>query len=247
MTYAPSASGLVALEKNHNLHRAKDSSQSPLLAFGDPAPLPEGFERLPHAAEEVQKVAGILGSPLSSAAVNLQEKATKKRLREMDLSRYHILHFATHAILSDPGKRITQPSLVLSVAGAESPHDSFLQMGEIFNLRLNADLVVLSACDTGGGNVYRGEGIVGLTRAFMYAGTPSLVASLWKVSDQSTSPLMEFFYRYLQEGKSKAEALQQAKRELMQSSVWNEQLQDTLPLFSSPCFWAPFILIGSGN
>lgn len=247
ITYAPSASVLVALEKDHKLHLAKDSSQSPLLAFGAPVPLPDGFERLRYAAEEVQKIAGILGSPLSSDAVNLQEQATKKRLREIDLSRYRMLHFATHAVLSEPTQRITQPALVLSLAGSESPHDSFLQMGEIFNLRLNADLVVLSACDTGRGKTYRGEGVVGLTRSFMYAGTPSVVASLWRVSDESTSRLMEFFYRNLKEGRSKAEALRQAKIELMQTLVWNEQSEDEFPKFASPYFWAPFILMGSGS
>ncbi|MBI3756431.1 MAG: CHAT domain-containing protein [Deltaproteobacteria bacterium] len=80
-----------------------------------------------------------------------------------------------------------------------------------------------------------------------YSGTPSLVASLWQVSDRSTSPLMEFFYRHLKEGRPKAEALRQAKMELMQTSVWNKRLQDNLQLFASPSFWAPFILIGSGS
>lgn len=248
VTYAPSASVLVTLEKSRDLHGQKASSRVSLLAFGDPSPMPDGFNRLPYSAEEIQKIAGIFGVSLPSDAVNLQEKATKKRLQELDLSRYHVLHFATHAILRDPGQRITQPSLVLSLAGADSPYDSFLQRGEIFNLRLNADLVVLSACDTGRGKLYQGEGVVGLTRSFMYAGTPSVVASLWKVNDESTSRFMEFFYRNLREGRSKAEALRQAKMELMQAPVWNEQLQDNLQHFyAAPWFWAPFILIGSGG
>lgn len=247
VTYVPSASVLVALEKDQNARLRENSSQAPLLAFGDPSPMPNGFDRLLHSAEEVQKIAEIVGVTMPSDAVNLQEKATKKRLREIDLSHYGMLHFATHAVLSEPGQLITQPSLVLSSAGTDNPHDSFLQMGEIFNLRLNAQLVVLSACHTGRGKSYRGEGFVGLTRAFMYAGTSSLVASLWRVSDESTSRFMEFFYRNLKEGRPKAEALRLAKIELMQTLVWNDQSQDEFPKFQSPYFWAPFILMGSGN
>ncbi|MGH7964383.1 MAG: CHAT domain-containing protein [Candidatus Binatia bacterium] len=176
---------------------------------------------------------------------NLQEKATEKRLREMDLTPYRLLHFATHAVLSGEMKWITQPTVVLSLAGTDDLYDGFLQMSEIFNLQLNADLVVLSACDTGKGKLHRGEGIIGLTRAFMYAGTPSVAASLWKVHDQSTSLFMEFFYRRLKEGQSKAASLRQAKKQMIytQSDILGRG-KDSL---AAPYFWAPFILIGSGN
>jgi CHAT domain-containing protein len=266
VTYIPSASVLVTLEKDHNTNRHKGaSSQAPLLAFGDPvyqvAPEPltvaldlrrsyekrgGGFPRLEYSAEEVEKIAGVYGITLPSDAVNLREKATEKRLREMDLTRYRMLHFATHAILSDEVKWITQPALVLSLTGTDDTHDGFLQMGEIFNLRLDADLVVLSACDTGRGKLYRGEGVVGLTRAFIYAGTPSVVASLWKVYDKSTSLFMEFFYRNLKEGLSKTEALRQAKRQMIQTraDILGSGEEQSL---AAPYFWAPFILIGSEN
>jgi CHAT domain-containing protein len=178
--------------------------------------------------------------------VNLRERATEKRLREMDLTRYRIFHFATHAIVGDEVKWITQPALVLSLAGTDDTYDDLLQMSEIFNLRLDADLVVLSACATGRGKLRRGEGIIGLTRAFMYAGTPSVVASLWKVNDQSTSLFMEFFYRHLKEGQSKAEALRQAKKQLMQTRAWSDTLKEEQSL-AAPYFWAPFILIGSAR
>jgi CHAT domain-containing protein len=99
---------------------------------------------------------------------------------------------------------------------------------------LNADLVVLSACETGLGKEVKGEGLVSLTRAFMYAGTPSVVASLWKVADLSTAELMTRFYRHLKDGKlSKAEALRQAQLELIQEGR-----------FDHPYFWSPFVLIG---
>jgi CHAT domain-containing protein/Tfp pilus assembly protein PilF len=264
--YTPSASVLITLERNRDKRRQEKSPvQAPLLAFGDPlyeaAPSPGtvtlkvrgayeerggSFQRLEHSAKEVETIAKVYETTLPSDAVNLRENATEKNLREMDLTRYRILHFATHAILSDEVKWITQPALVLSLAGTDETYDGFLQMKEIFNLRLNADLVVLSACDTGKGKLLRGEGIVGLTRAFMYAGTPSVAASLWKVNDQSTSLFMEFFYRNLKEGQPKAEALRQAKKQLMQTQVWSDALKEEQSL-AAPYFWAPFILVGSGN
>lgn len=266
VTYTPSASVLVSLEKNRSNRSFENSaSQLPLLAFGDPqydaAPEPPTmalnvrgvyeerggvFQRLKYSAQEVEKIAKVYGITLPSEAVNIQEQATEKHLREMDLTRYRILHFATHAIVGDEMKWVTQPALVLSQDRADDVYDGFLQMGEIFNLRLNADLVVLSACDTGKGKLHRGEGIVGLTRAFFYAGTPSVVASLWKVDDQSTSILMEAFYRNLKEGKSKAEALQVAKTQLMQTHAWRDTLGKEQS-FDAPYFWAPFVLIGSGS
>jgi CHAT domain-containing protein len=105
---------------------------------------------------------------------------------------------------------------------------------EIFNLKLNADLVVLSACETGLGKEVKGEGLIGLTRAFLYAGTPSVVVSLWQVQDRSTAELMVRFYRHLKNGQpSKAEALRQAQLELIRHGT-----------FAHPYYWAPFVLVG---
>jgi CHAT domain-containing protein/tetratricopeptide (TPR) repeat protein len=115
--------------------------------------------------------------------------------------------------------------------------DGLLQVYEIFNLKLNADLVVLSACETGLGKEVKGEGLIGLTRAFLYAGTPSVVVSLWKVLDTSTADLMVRFYRQLKDGGlSKTEALQRAQLEMIRRGV-----------FAHPHYWAPFILVGEGK
>jgi CHAT domain-containing protein len=112
-----------------------------------------------------------------------------------------------------------------------------LQVFEIFNLKLNADLVVLSACETGLGKQVKGEGLVGLTRAFLYARTPSVAVSLWKVLDTSTADLMVRFYGHLKNGKrSKADALRQAQLEMIRQGQ-----------FAHPFYWAPFILVGDGN
>ena len=107
-------------------------------------------------------------------------------------------------------------------------------MREVFDLSLNADLVVLSACKTGLGQQIRGEGVMGLSRAFLCAGTASVLVSLWNVSDKSTSSFMTSFYQALvKKGMRKAAALKQARQELIQSGK-----------FSHPYYWSPFVLIG---
>jgi CHAT domain-containing protein len=127
--------------------------------------------------------------------------------------------------------------VVLSLNG-EGEEDGVLQMNEIFNLDLKADMVVLSACQTGLGKVVRGEGMIGLTRAFMYAGAPSAVVSLWRVQDSSTAEFMRSFYSHLRAGKSKVEALRQAKLEMIRSDI---------PAHRFPYYWAPFVLVGKDN
>src|SRR5207249_10940322 len=113
----------------------------------------------------------------------------------------------------------SQPALVLSQQSDKNEAGGLLQFSDILDLKLNADLVVLSACETGLGRLRDGEGIVGLTRAFLYAGASSAAVSLWKVEDQSTSLLMERFYQNLKRGLSKSEALRQAKLDIMRSAV----------------------------
>ena len=120
-----------------------------------------------------------------------------------------------------------------AIRNPQSVEDGLLQVYEIFNLKLNADLVVLSACKTGLGKEVRGEGLIGLTRAFMYAGARSLVVSLWQVADPSTAELMVKFYEQLDRATDKAAALRQAKLELIQAGR-----------FAHPYYWAPFILAG---
>ena len=152
-----------------------------------------------------------------SKPIFLREKASIQTLRSLDLSQYRILHFAAHAVLGDQVKTLSQPALVLSQSQETDSEDGLLQLSDIVELKLNADLVVLSACETGLGRLRDGEGIVGLTRAFLYAGASSAAVSLWKVEDQSTSLLMERFYQNLKRGLNKAEALRQAKLDIMRS------------------------------
>jgi len=113
-----------------------------------------------------------------------------------------------------------------------------LQMGEIMRLKLNADLVTLSACNTGLGKLVNGEGILGLTRAFFYAGARNITVSLWNVNDSSTSALMKDFYEDLNRGMSKSAALRQAKLTLLhgKEAAWHH-----------PYYWAAFVLVGEGK
>jgi CHAT domain-containing protein len=140
------------------------------------------------------------------------------------------VHFATHGFLDE--RRPERSGLVL--AGADgSGEDGVLRVDEIFNLELSADLAVLSACDTGLGKRLSGEGLVGLTRAFLYAGAAAVVVSLWQVEDRSTAELMVQLKENLDRGDDHAEALRQAKLGLIAGGR-----------FAEPRLWAPFILVG---
>lgn len=248
--YIQSASVLDAIRSSPK----KKAPEGKLLAFGDPIFSEEqmegeiqiaenitregfankgfAFNPLPYTRKEVEAIANIMKVELEPPYVNLGIEANESTIKSLSLEDYRYIHFATHGYLVDAQNPIIQPSLVLSLVG-EQEEDGFLQMGEIFNLNLNADMVVLSGCETGMGKEVKGEGIVGLTRAFMYAGTPSVVVSLWSVQDLATALLMRDFYKNLQEGMNKAEALRQAKMSLIEEEG-----------YILPFYWAPFILVG---
>ena len=176
--------------------------------------------------------------------VFLRRRAQESLVKELDLTRYRYIHFATHGLLADEVQGALQPSLVLSLVG-DPKDDGFLEMDEVLNLRLNADMVTLSACQTGLGTEVKGEGLVGLTRAFMYAGTPTVVVSLWNVSDPATAVLMTAFYQGLKAGQPKGEALRAAKRTLRKQGYKDATGQ--VHSGASPYLWAPFILVGDPN
>ena len=140
------------------------------------------------------------------------------------------IHFATHGLISE---RMPQHSGLVLTLDQDAREDGLLQVYEIFNLKLSADLVVLSACRTGLGKEVRGEGVIGLTRAFLYAGASTVTVSLWQVADRSTSDLMIHFYEQMNAGHGKTEALRRAKLRMIEDSRHRH-----------PFYWAPFILIG---
>jgi CHAT domain-containing protein len=150
------------------------------------------------------------------------------------LDRYRRLHLATHGLIDE--RVPARSGIVFSLVG-EKEEDGILQMNEIFNLKLDADLVVLSACRTGLGRIVRGEGIIGLVRAFLYAGSSGVVMSLWNVQDQSTAGLMKGFYKHMKDGRGSSEALRMAKL---------DRIHSHRPVYRHPYYWAAFVLAGIG-
>jgi CHAT domain-containing protein len=242
ITYAPSATVLTKIEKR----KEEDEPPARLIAFGNPDFNAEEvtgesasrgimqtfykergihFDSLPFTLQEVENLKAIYKDATIYTGDDAREARAKNECPE-----YRFVHFATHGILDELEPMYS--GVVLTLAGKQD-EDGFLQAYEVYNLRLNTDLVVLSACQTGLGKIFKGEGVVGLSRAFMYAGTRSIAVSLWPVVDQSTALLMENFYEHLHDGKDKDEALRQAQLHLLNETE-----------FALPAFWAPFVLIG---
>jgi CHAT domain-containing protein/Tfp pilus assembly protein PilF len=193
------------------------------------------LERLRHSAEEANGI--VEAAPEGSWLKVVGFEANRKNALSPELGRYRIVHLATHGILDDKHPELS--GVVLSLVNERGqPEDGFLRLSDIYNLSLSADLVVLSACQTGLGKNVRGEGLIGLTRGFMYAGAKRVLASLWKVDDEATAELMKRFYHHLLKDQiPAASALALAKMELMQA---REQ-------WRAPYFWAGFILQGDWN
>jgi len=187
--------------------------------------------RLPFSRREAEVVAALAPADRALTATGFdasREAATSPRLGE-----YRVVHFATHAVLNT--RRPELSGVVLSLVDrAGRSQDGFLRLHDVYNLSLGADLVVLSGCQTALGKDLRGEGLLGLTRGFMYAGAPAVLASLWQVDDESTADLMQRFYRaMLKDGRRPAEALRAAQLEMMRNPRW-----------SAPFYWAGFVLQG---
>ena len=159
--------------------------------------------------------------------------ASRATVMNVGLGDYRIVHFATHGLLNNEHPELS--GIVLSLFDQKGqPQDGYLRLHDIYNLKLPVDLVVLSACNTGLGKDVKGEGLIGLTRGFMYAGASSVVASLWKVDDEATAELMRLFYGYmLRDGLSPAAALRKAQVTMSQQKRWQ-----------SPYYWAGFVIQG---
>ncbi|HEX3129910.1 MAG TPA: CHAT domain-containing protein, partial [Thermoanaerobaculia bacterium] len=185
------------------------------------------LQRLRFSEKEANAIAALV--PTRKRFVALRYRASRANATNGELALYRMVHFATHGLIDSRNPELS--SLVLSLFDEKGrPQNGLLRLHDIYNLKLNADLVVLSACQTALGQEIRGEGLVGLTRGFMYAGTPRVLASLWSVDDRATSELMESFYRHMISGRlSPAEALRQAQIELFRD-----------PHRSSPYYWAGF-------
>lgn len=236
--YAPSASSLLALERR----AAERSGEPALLAFANPSIAAGAPERLrsglepwrlaplPHSDEEARAAARAWAP--RKAEVFSREQATEDVLRAEPLERYSILHFAVHGLLDETRPRFSALALAPSAA-----NDGLLQMHEIRKLRLRAPLVVLSACETALGENVSGEGVMGLSHAFLSAGARGVIATLWRVDDRSTSAAMIRFHRELaRPGGSSAAALRSARLALLAD-----------PATAHPFYWAGLVQIGSGR
>ncbi|MEA5472356.1 CHAT domain-containing tetratricopeptide repeat protein [Spirulina sp. 06S082] len=192
------------------------------------------FNRLPFTREEAEQILSLLPAEESDKAFGFQ--ATRDFATSSQLQNYKIVHFATHGLFNSKNPHLS--GLVFSlVDDRDRLLNGFLRLPEIFNLQFSADLVVLSACQTGLGDNIRGEGVIGLTRGFMYAGAARVAVSLWSVDDRGTAELMVRFYRgILEEKLEPAAALRSAQLQLWQSEQWR-----------SPFFWAAFTLQGESG
>ncbi|HTG34685.1 MAG TPA: CHAT domain-containing tetratricopeptide repeat protein [Thermoanaerobaculia bacterium] len=193
-------------------------------------PLPR-LERLPATRREADAVAFL--APAGEVTLDLGLAASREAALAADLRNYRIVHFATHALADLQNPELS--GLVLSQVDAEGhPREGFLGLSDIYELDLNADLVVLSGCRTALGKEVRGEGLMGLTRGFQYAGVPRVVASLWPVQDHATAELMSRFYRAMwRDHLPAAAALREAQRSLRRD-----------PRYRNPYSWAGFVLQG---
>jgi CHAT domain-containing protein/Tfp pilus assembly protein PilF len=190
-----------------------------------------GLSRLAFSRREAAAIMAVTKPGAGMEALDFE--ASRETATSKDLSQYRIVHFATHGLLDNEHPELS--GLVLSLVGPDGkPRDGFLDLEDVYNLNLPSDLVVLSACETALGKEVRGEGMVGLTRGFMYAGASRVVASLWKVDDVATAQLMGNFYKaMLQDGMRPAAALRQAEVKMWRQKRW-----------SDPYYWAAFTLQG---
>jgi CHAT domain-containing protein len=247
ISYCPSASSLFVLKRPKELSVARkkllalggsiygfEGSQAENSGYNIRMALrqqywEEGFKfaPLPFSKKEVSEIGKFFSR--NEKKILKGNDANEGAIKNLPLDIYQIIHFACHGFLDE--KYPFRSSLVLSLVD-QIGNDGFLQMREIYSLEINADLVVLSACQTGNGVLERAEGPIGLTRPFFYAGARSVISSLWPINDKATVFFMKEFYRLLIHGHSTTEALQLTKYRMLRSA------------WSRPFYWASFVLSG---
>ena len=265
-----SALSLTALYNVRGVQRPSTPASKPFVGFGNFAPLSpaqaeqiaarksritpgceqwirdNGRNVLPNTGKEVANIKQAINTALGGTRAEslLERQFTDTAVRNGELRDYRVLHFATHGLLStDAGNRrcLTEPALWTSHAEGDETSDALLGASEIAQLDLNADLVVLSACDTGGGSglgsIAGGESLTGLTRSFFVAGARNIVASHWKVASNATQDLMESFYTNLATSdKPLAQNLAEARLKMIETGT-----------LSHPFYWGAFTVFGDGT
>jgi CHAT domain-containing protein len=204
--------------------------------------------QLPATEEELRAIIRLFESQQKKATGYFHRKATETNFKSIDNRDYDLIHIATHS-LKDEGRYLLS-GLIFSPPGDSentgagdnqnenksisfNQEDGILYSGEIYNLNLNAELIVLSSCESGVGQLVKGEGMMALNRGFFYSGIRNIIFSLWKVEDRSTSRLMIAFYRNILDGRRYCRALQKAKLELIKN-----------PYTAFPKYWSGFVLVG---
>ena len=214
-----SSKSLLVFSPQYNSQESRIDPETAVSYFLSP---------LPGAKDEVKGISKFVSS-VSFVDDEAQENTFKEEAPQFD-----ILHLAMHTIINDSVPMLSK--LVFSKPDQKSTDDGFLNAYEIYNMKLNARLAVLSACETGTGKLQRGEGVMSMARGFIYAGCPSIVMTLWQVEDKSGVKIMEDFYKYLSKGKRKDVALRMAKL---------NHLNNSDPLTAHPHFWLGYVNIGN--
>jgi CHAT domain-containing protein len=227
----PNKAGVRSAGPSSQRHEGKSTDLPTIREESTNQPAEGGWPRLLFTRMEADAIIKTARSRKIKKALGFE--ASKALATSPVLSSFRILHFATHGIINSVYPELS--GIVLSLVDENgSPQDGFLRLHEVYNLKLTAELVVLSACQTGLGKEMFGEGLVGLTRGFMYAGVPRVVASLWNVKDEATAELMKRFYAAMfREGKTASAALQAA-----QASLWRDRD------WQSSYYWAGFVIQG---
>jgi CHAT domain-containing protein len=242
ISYAPSLTALKEMTKKARAR--KPDANMELLAFGNPIVgkettdrvqrvfMNEKLEPLPEAERLVTGLSKMYGTARSKVFVG---NAAREEVAKTEAPKYRIVQFATHGILNNVSPMYSH--LVLAQGEKNPNEDGLLEAWEMKDLDLKADMVVLSACDTARGRISSGEGVIGMSWALFIAGTPTTVASQWKVESTSTTDLMLEFHRQLLTGKvTKAEALRQASLKLLHN-----------PAYRHPSYWGAWVLVGDGH
>jgi CHAT domain-containing protein len=242
VSYAPSLTALQEMSKKAKAHRASTGFE--LIAFGNPVVGKSTADRVGHVfmneslgpIPEAERLVAELGKMYGSARSKIYiGEAAREDTAKKESGKYRLLQFAAHGIFNDVSPMYSH--IVMAQGPNNAEEDGLLEAWEMKDLDLNADLVILSACDTARGRISNGEGIVGMTWAMFIAGAPATIASQWKVESRSTTELMLEFHRQLLSNNdiSKAEALRRASLKLLKTK------------FSHPSYWAAFVIVGDGS
>jgi CHAT domain-containing protein len=201
------------------------------------------LKRLKESSEEAKAIAGEVKG--REEDIYLRDKATEENVKKIKLNNTRYILFSTHGLLGGDFSGVAEPALVLTLTGNPPGRDGFLTMSKVLGLDLNSELVILSACNTSGkgAKAGSGEGFVGLTRSFMYAGTKSILVTHWSVESQAAKDLMVGTFKGMQK-EATPEALRSAKLTMKGST--RQTGKEKLSL-AHPFFWAPFVLVGEGN